>query len=262
MRLADRVCVVTGASSGIGAAIASAYADEGAKVIGVARPEDQSDLDRAMAALPSAVGVAVDLGDPQAAAGVIDQVIERFGRIDVLVNNAGFADVGPVTDVALDRWDRLLAVNLRSMLILSQGLARHAIASGNGGSIINTASTNAIRPEPLLAAYNVSKAGVIALTKSLALELGRHGIRSNAVLPGMVRTRQTASLLDDPRFAPAYRAAIPLQRFADPTDLAPTYVFLASEDARYITGTTIVVDGGLTVGIRWPDEIQPYPDFT
>lgn len=261
MRLADKTCLVTGASSGIGRAVATAFAREGARVLSVAKPEDKRDLDAAVESLPAVMAMSVDLGDPKAAVGVVEHALERFGQLDVLVNNAGFADVGPVTEVTLERWDRLLAVNLRSMLILSQGFARHVIDRNGIGSIINTASTNAIRPEPLLAPYNVSKAGVIALTQSLALELGPHGIRANAVLPGMVATRQTASLLEDPSFASSYLAGIPLGFFAEPEDLAPTYVFLASDEARYITGSTIVVDGGLSIGIHWPDQANPYPDF-
>lgn len=262
MRLADKVCVITGASSGIGRAVAEAFAGEGARLLLVARPEDQADLDATVQPLFQAIGLATDLSEPEAPAGIIDRALGHFGRIEVLVNNAGFADVGPATEISLDRWDRVLAVNLRAMFLLSQGFARHVIARGGGGSIVNTASTNAIRPEPLLTAYNVSKAGVIALTQSLALELGRHGIRANAVLPGMVITRQTAPLLDDPKFASTYLAGVPLGRFADPKDLAPAYVFLASEEARYITGSTLVVDGGLSVGINWPEQINEYPDFT
>lgn len=262
VRLADKVCVITGASSGIGRGVAEAFSREGARLFLVARPEDQADLDAAVNEFPEAVGISADLGEPEAPAAVIEQALAHFGRIDVLVNNAGFADVGPATEIKLDRWDRVIAVNLRSMFLLSQGFARQAIARGGGGSIVNTASTNAIRPEPLLASYNVSKAGVIALTQSLALELGRHGIRANAVLPGMVVTRQTASLLDDPTFAASYVAGVPLGRFADPEDVAPAYVFLASEEAGYITGSTLVVDGGLSVGIHWPEQINDYPDFT
>ncbi|MGH8924085.1 MAG: SDR family NAD(P)-dependent oxidoreductase [Acidimicrobiia bacterium] len=262
MRLADKVCVITGASSGIGRAVAEGFAREGARLLLVARPQDQADLDATAQALPEAVGLASDLSDPEAPTGIINKALEDFGRIDVLVNNAGFADVAPVIEFSLERWDRVFNVNLRAMFLLSQAFARYVIARGGGGAIVNTASINGIRAEPMLAAYNVSKAGVIALSQSLALEFGQHNIRVNAVLPGMVYTRQTASLLDDPKFASSYLTGIPLGRFADPNDIAPAYVFLASEEARYLTGSSLVVDGGLSIGISWPEQINEYPDFT
>lgn len=262
MRLADKVCVITGASSGIGRAVAEAFAAEGARLLLVARPPDHADLKATVQGLPQAVGLASDLSDPGAAAEIIDKALEHFARVDVLINNAGFADVALATEFSVERWDRVFNVNLRAMFLLAQSFARHVIARGGGGSIVNTGSINGIRPEPMLAAYNVSKAGVMALSQSLALEFGQYSIRVNTVLPGMVYTRQTAPLLDDPSFAGPYLTGIPLGRFADPKDIAPAYVFLASEDARYLTGSSVVVDGGLSIGISWPEQINEYPDFT
>lgn len=261
-RLAGRKCVVTGASSGIGRGVAGAFAAEGASLVLVARASDADDLRAVVAELGDpASALVADLGDPSVADTVIAEAVARFGRVDVLVNNAGFADVVDVLDATADRWDRLMAVNLRAVFLLSQAFARHVIERGGGGVIINTASTNGIRPEPQLASYNTSKAGVIALTQSLAIELAKHGIRANAVLPGMVATRQTADVLGDAKFRQAYQRAIPLGRIAEPAEIAPAYVFLASDESRYITGASIVVDGGLSVGIPWSDVVTQYSDF-
>lgn len=254
--------MVTGASSGIGRAVAEAFADEGGSVFLVARTSDADDLDAVVAKLgePASAFVA-DVGDRSTADPLIAEAVARLAGVDVLVNNAGFADVVDILDASSDRWDRLMAVNLRATFLLSQAFARHAVARGGGGVIINTASTNAIRPEPQLAAYNTSKAGVVALTQSLAIELAQHGIRANAVLPGMVNTRQTADVLQDSSFRQAYQAGIPLGRVAEPADIAPAYVFLASDESRYVTGASIVIDGGLSVGISWPAVVTQYSDF-
>lgn len=261
-RLAGQKCVVTGASSGIGRAVAEAFIAEGASVLVVARDSDADDLGAVVAELGDAASAVVaDLGDPSVVDELIAEAVARLVRVDVLVNNAGFADVVDVLDATAERWDRLMAVNLRATFLLSQAFARHVIERGGGGVIINTASTNGIRPEPQLASYNASKAGVIALTQSLAIELAKHGIRANAVLPGMVNTRQTADVLQDPSFKQAYQAGIPLGRIAEPADIAPAYVFLASDESRYVTGASIVVDGGLSVGISWPAVVTRYSDF-
>lgn len=262
VRLADRNCLVTGASSGIGRAVAEAFVLEGASVLLVARESDADDLGAVVAGLgPRATGVNADLGDPSAADRIVGEAVARLARLDVLVNNAGFADVSDVLDTTAERWDRLMAVNLRAMFILSQAFARHVVSRGGGGVIVNTASTNGIRPEPQLVSYNTSKAGVIALTQSLAIELARHRIRANAVLPGMVSTRQTADVLRDESFRNAYQGAIPLGRIAEPAEIAPAYVFLASDESRYVTGASIVVDGGLSVGLHWPAVVTQYTDF-
>jgi len=235
---------------------------EGGSVLGVARYSDAEDLDAVVAGLGAKGSAYVaDLGDPSVAGKLIAKAVDQFGRVDVLVNNAGFADVVDIVDATAERWDRLMAVNLRATFLLSQAFARHVVDRGGGGVIINTASTNGIRPEPQLASYNASKAGVIALTQSLAIELAKHRIRANAVLPGMVTTRQTTDVLRDPSFKQAYEAGIPLGWIAEPADIAPAYVFLASDESRYVTGASIVVDGGLSVGISWPAVVTQYSDF-
>jgi NAD(P)-dependent dehydrogenase (short-subunit alcohol dehydrogenase family) len=183
----------------------------------------------------------------------VADVIRRLGRIDILVSNAGFASLESALDASVEHWDRLYAVNLRGSFLLCQAFGQHVKARRGGGTIVITSSTNAVMPESRQAAYNASKAGLLSLTKTLALEFASLGIRVNAVLPGMTRTPQTAAVLGDERFARAYLPAIPAGRFAEPDDIAPAYVFLASDEARYITGVELAVDGGLTIGVRWPE---------
>ncbi|MCI0635855.1 MAG: SDR family oxidoreductase [Actinobacteria bacterium] len=243
--------LVTGASSGIGAAVARAFSALGARLCVLAAPQDEDDL-RVVAGEVDAAYVVAELSDAKETDTAIGRAIESVGHLDVLVNNAGFAVVEPALELSPERWDRLMAVNLRAPFLLSRNFARHLREQGRGGAIVNTASTNAYAVEPGLSAYNASKAGLVALTQTLALELAPDGIRVNAVLPGMTRTRQTTELVDHPAFGPAYLETIPLGRYATPEEIAPAYCFLASDAARYATGTLLVVDGGLTVGLRWP----------
>jgi NAD(P)-dependent dehydrogenase (short-subunit alcohol dehydrogenase family) len=257
-RLEGKVAVITGASSGIGRGVAEAFADEGAELLLVAHEADADDLTEAAGRLDGAAALVADVAEPETAGRTIDEAVRRFGQVDVLVNNAGFAFVEHTLEVTLDHWNRLMAVNLRGTFLLSQAFARYAVGRGGSGAIVNTASSNAIAPEPLLVTYNATKAAIVSLTRTMAIDLGRHAIRVNAVMPGMTRTRQTLDLLDDERFSSAYIRMIPLGRFAEPADIAPVYVFLASDDARYVTGASVLADGGLSAGLHWPDVAVSY----
>jgi len=255
-RLAGKKILITGGSSGIGRAIAQLAVAEGGQVAIAGAPNDHDDL-RQTANDLGVVPLEGDLAQPKSCLHLFDTALKRLGDIDVLVNNAGFGYVESVLNMSVEQWDKLFAVNVRAMFILSKVFAEHISGQKkDSGVIVNTSSTNANHPEPGLAAYNASKSGVMGLTRTLALEFASLNIRVNAVLPGMTRTRQTHDLFQDDHFTKQYVAQIPLGRLAEPSDIAPSYIFLASDEARYITGTTITVDGGLTTGILWPSNSQ------
>lgn len=245
-RLAGRRALVTGASSGIGLAVAEAFAREGARLFLVADDEDGL---RDAGQLLSAPTLVVDLGDADAPATVVQAAVAALGGLEVVVANAGFSRTEDTFDVTAESWERVVGVNLRSAFFLAQAAAKQMLAQGRGGALIFTASTNGYLAEPLQITYNASKAGILSLTQSLALDLAPHGIRVNNVVPGITRTKATRRMLADESVARAFRRAIPLGRLAEPADVAPAYTFLASDEAAYVTGASIVVDGGMTAGM-------------
>jgi NAD(P)-dependent dehydrogenase (short-subunit alcohol dehydrogenase family) len=166
-----------------------------------------------------------------------------LGAIDVLINNAGIARKDRFLDITPEQWDRVLQVNLRGMFLVAQAVARHMVAQG-GGVIVNMASTNALGGEEELAHYNASKGGVLQLTRTMAVELGRHGVRVNCLCPGFIRTPLNDAISDE-AFVQAYeRDKIPLGRAGTPEEVAAAYAFLASDDASFIHGEALVIDGG------------------
>lgn len=178
---------------------------------------------------------------------MVEAAETALGGVDILVNNAGIAWREPFLSIAAERWDRMLAVNLRGMFLVARAVARHMAAQGSG-VIINMSSTNGISAEEEFAHYNASKGGVLLLTKTMAVELGRHGIRVNALCPGYIRTPLNAAIASargGPAFDQAYAAErIPLGRIGEAEDVAAAYAFLASDDAAFIHGTGLVIDGG------------------
>jgi NAD(P)-dependent dehydrogenase (short-subunit alcohol dehydrogenase family) len=241
--LDGRVALVTGASRGIGQAIAAALAEAGAKVMLSSRKQDA--LDESAATMTGEVATyAANAGDPEQAAACVDATVERFGRVDILVNNAATNPyMGPAIDIDLPRYDKTFDVNLRGPLVWTQ-LAHRASMAEHGGSVINIASVGGLSVEPSIGVYNTTKAGLIYLTKTLAAELGP-GVRVNAIAPGLVKTDFARALWEQHEEALGRR--LPLKRLGEPEDIAGAALFLASDLARWMTGQTLVVDGGALV---------------
>jgi len=243
LSLQGKVALVTGSSRGIGRAIGAAYAAAGAKVMLTSRKE--ADLRAAADAIDGEVEVfAANAGDPDAAAACVAATIERFGGLDVLVNNAATNPyMGPGIDIDLPRWDKTFQVNLRGLHVWTQEAWKAALAE-HGGVVINMASIGGLSTEPTLAIYNTTKAAVIHLTKAMAAELGPR-VRVNAIAPGLVKTEMARALWE--AHGDAIGARLPLGRLGEPDDIANAALFLASDLASWITGHTLVVDGGALV---------------
>lgn len=246
LRLDGKVALVTGGSRGIGKAIARAFYEAGAKVLISSRKAD--DLVHAARDIgPEVAYVAAHAGDETQAADCVRAVMERFGRLDILVNNAATNPyAGPLIDVDLPRFDKTLQVNLRGPLIWTQ-LAYRAWMKDNGGVVLNIASVGGLQTSPLLGVYNVTKAGLIHMTRQLAAELGPK-VRVNAIAPGLVKTDFARLLWEEGR-GELVAQRYPLKRLGEPEDIAAAALFLASDAGSWITGETLVVDGGGMVAL-------------
>ena len=242
-RLADRRVVITGAARGIGAAIAAAFAAEGARLVLLDREGEQC---AATATALGATALPVDLADPAAAQATTQAAIDSLGGIDVLVNNAGILRMAPLLDITVEDWDLTFDINLRAMLLTTQVAARSMIAAGTPGSIVNMASMGGKLGSPNQAHYAASKAGVISLTRVSAIELGAHGIRVNCICPGYVLTEMGAATRT-PEMVAKWSSMSPLGRCAEPDEVADMALFLASDQARYCTGQAMNVSGGMVM---------------
>jgi 2-hydroxycyclohexanecarboxyl-CoA dehydrogenase len=242
----DRVAIVTGAGRGIGRAISEKLAAEGATV--VATDVDGDTAQQTAAALGGgALGLATDVASRASVEETVGTVRERFGRIDVLVNNAGWDKAGPFVDSDPADWDRVIAINLYGVLHTSKTVLP-IMAEQGGGRVVNLASDAGRVGSSGEAVYSAAKGGVIAFTKTCAREMARHGIGVNCVCPGPTDTALFAEFAgDSPTLREALTRAIPLRRLAQPEDLAGAVVFLASDEAAYITGQTLSVSGGLSM---------------
>jgi NAD(P)-dependent dehydrogenase (short-subunit alcohol dehydrogenase family) len=240
IRFDGQVALITGSSRGIGLAIATELAASGARVMLSSRKADA--LEAAAAGIDGEVGwFAANAGEPDQAAACIAATLERFGRLDVLVNNAATNPyMGPTIDVDLARLDKTIAVNWRAPLVWSQ-LAWRAAMRERGGAILNVASIGGLSVESSIGVYNATKAALLHLTRTLASELAP-GVRVNAIAPGLVKTDMARALWEPNEAAMA--ATMPLQRLGEPVDIARAAAFLCSDLASWITGTTVVIDGG------------------
>ena len=239
-----KTALVTGAARGIGLATTKQFLAQGWRVIMVDRDTDA--LEEAAAPLEDALSVVADISLP----GQVDALAAAHPKIDALINNAGIADFGPITETDFARWRTVMETNLDGVFLMSQAFT--AALAATQGAIVNIASISGLRASTLRVAYGTSKAGVIALTEQQAVELGEHGIRANAVCPGPVRTK-LAMAVHTPEIIAAYHDAIPLNRYGTEDEIASVITFLCSPAASYVTGQTIAVDGGFeATGVGLP----------
>ena len=248
MELEDKVAVVTGGNSGIGKAVALALARRGANVAidYVAHPEATEELEKQIVALGDrAIGVDADVSKVADLQRLVDETVKAFGRIDVMVNNAGIETRSSVLDTTEDEYDKVLDINLKSAFFGTQVAARQMIAQGGGGRIVNITSVHEDWPMPGNTAYCLSKGGMRMLTRTAGVELGPHGITVVGVGPGAVATPINTATMDDPAKMATLDAAIPMGRMAQPEEIGEVVAFLAGEGASYMTATTVFVDGGI-----------------
>ncbi|MET8157968.1 SDR family NAD(P)-dependent oxidoreductase [Sphaerisporangium sp. NPDC005289] len=245
--LSGRKAFVTGASRGIGRAIALAYAEAGADLVLVARsPEPLAQVAKEVEALGrSAHVIPADLSDRDAAAAAVRQALQAFGHLDIVVNNAGGSNfIVPFKDLRLSGWDKIMKLNLDSAMAVCHAVAPHLLERGSG-SVINVASI-AAQGAPFMAPYAAAKAGLVGLTKTLALEWAGSGVRVNALCPGWTATDLNRSLREDENAGRAMVANVPMARWGTPEEMAGPALFLAAPASSYMTGQALFVDGGLT----------------
>jgi len=248
--LEGKTAIVTGGAHGLGRAIALRLAEDGADVMVADLLGGDAEAVAAEVRTRGrrAVSYEVDVSDSGAVSGMVMATVEVLGCIDILVNDAGVSGESPLLDMKESFWDRVMGVNLKGNFLCSQAVAREMVARGGGGAIVNITSTAGANARPGASAYASSKAGIIQFTRVLALELGQHGIRVNAVGPGMTLTGSEVKPAPSQKYQGAFVGQVPMGRAGVPGDIAAAVAFLASPDATYINGQVIFVDGGYSAG--------------
>ena len=248
MRLENKVAVVTGSSSGIGEAIALAFAAEGAAVVvNYSRHEDaaQKVLDKIENAGGKGLVVGADVSDPKEVEAMVQQAVGTFGRLDIMVNNAGMERKMPFLETPFEVWQQTIAVNLTGPWLGCQAAAKQMVTQGDGGRIINVSSVHEDLAMPTNSPYCATKGGVRMLMRTLAVELAPHDITVNNIAPGAIETPMDAPLEQNPDQMKKLLSEIPLGRMGKPEEVANLAIFLASDDSSYVTGSTLFVDGGM-----------------
>ena len=244
----SKLALVTGAARGIGLATTNRFLEEGWKVVMI--DWDGDELQKVSKPLVNAFAITADISKEADVKAFINEVDERFGQLDALVNNAGVADFGPIEDTTFERWRAVMETNLDGTFLVTQ--ESMPLLKMNGGAVVNIASISGLRGSTLRTAYGTSKAAVIQLSLQQAVELGEHGIRVNAVCPGPVRTK-LAMAVHTQEIIDAYHDAIPLNRYGNEDEIANAIFFLCSEQASFITGQVLAVDGGFeATGVGLP----------
>jgi glucose 1-dehydrogenase len=256
VRFSGKVAIVTGGSSGIGRAAAERLASEGAALCLVAAPADEPALQHVVESLRGAgcsvVGIAADVSEEATAQLVVERTLSEHSHVDVLVNNAGITYFDDIFETPVAHFDRTMQVNVRGMYLMAVEAAR-AMSAAGGGSIVCTASTASWLGEEHQVAYHVSKGAVAQMIRSMAVDLARYGVRVNGVAPGSVLTPVVSALRAQATDWARFRVHIPMDRAAEPREIAGPIAFLLSDEASYITGSILTVDGGLTAGFRLSD---------
>jgi len=248
VRLDNKVAIVTGSSLGIGKAIAVAFAREGASVAVNYRshPEEgQEAIEEIEKSGGRAISVQADVSKPEDVKNLVDRTVEEFGRLDVMVNNAGIEEKHPFIDTPFEVWEKIISVNLTGVWLGCQEAARQMVSPGDGGRIINVSSVHEDLPMPTNSPYCAAKGGVRMLMRTIAVELAQHDITVNNIAPGAIETPINRNLKDDPEQMRELLSEIPLGRIGQPEDVASLAVHLASDASSYSTGSTFFVDGGM-----------------